>query len=67
LIHVGPVERDEAADIPGWSTFTLPFVATGAARDVLLGFGTDVEVLAPLSLRQEFAQTAAAILRLYKE
>ncbi len=63
----GPAERDETVDVSGWWTFTLPFVATGAARGVLLGFGTDVEVLAPLSLRQHFARTAAAILRLYGE
>ncbi|HEY0493904.1 MAG TPA: YafY family protein [Candidatus Dormibacteraeota bacterium] len=61
----GPAERDETADVPGWWTFTLPFVAAGAARGVLLGFGTDLEVISPLSLRKDFAQTASAILRLY--
>jgi predicted DNA-binding transcriptional regulator YafY len=44
----------------------MPFVATGAARGVLLGFGIDVEVLAPTSLRQHFAKTAAAIVNLYR-
>ena len=63
---VGPAERDQAADIPGWATFQMAFVAEGAARGALLGFGTDVEVLAPSSLRRHFAETAEAIVRLYR-
>jgi predicted DNA-binding transcriptional regulator YafY len=62
----GPAERDQPAEVPGWATFQMPFVNEGAARGALLGFGTDVEVLAPSSLRRHFAETAAAIVRLYR-
>ncbi len=62
---VGPVQRDQAVDGSGWTSLQMPFVAEGAARGALLGFGTDVEILAPSSLRQHFAETAAAIVRLY--
>ena len=64
---VGATERHEESDRPGWLAYSMPFVAAGAARGVLLGFGTDVEVLAPVSLRHDFGKTAAAILRLYGE
>ena len=60
-----PPSGREAKDAAGWLAYRKLFVATGAARGVLLGFGTDVEVLAPTSLRQHFAETAAAIVSLY--
>lgn len=64
---VSPAQRDEPAEVPAWATFQMPFVAEGAARGALLGFGIDVEILAPQSLRRHFAETAAAIVRLYEK
>jgi predicted DNA-binding transcriptional regulator YafY len=52
-------------DPDGWVGHRLRFVAEGAASGLLLGFGDDVEVLAPESLRRSMAATAAAIVSLY--
>jgi predicted DNA-binding transcriptional regulator YafY len=60
-----PVEGLPAADASGWARLGLTFVAEGAARAVLLGFGDDLEVLAPESLRRSLADTARAVLALY--
>jgi predicted DNA-binding transcriptional regulator YafY len=62
----GPAGEPEPAR-PGWARLVLPFRALGAARGVLLGFGTEVEILAPDELRAEFVATARAILRLYQD
>ena len=35
--------------------------------NLLLGFGTDVEVLAPENLRDDIRQTVAALQKLYKK
>jgi predicted DNA-binding transcriptional regulator YafY len=43
----------------------LEFVAEGAARGALLGFGADLEVLSPESLRRSLAETAREVLGLY--
>jgi predicted DNA-binding transcriptional regulator YafY len=63
----GPAEREPAPDASGWQVLRLPFVAEGAAQGALLGFGADVEVLAPESLRQMFAETARRVRELYAE
>ena len=62
---VGPAERE--AEDRGSTVLTLPFVAEGAARGALLGFGLDVEVLAPASLRAEMRAVARAVADLYSE
>jgi predicted DNA-binding transcriptional regulator YafY len=49
----------------GWVRHRLRFVAEGAAQGLLLGFGTDVEVLSPPSLRALMLATAAAVASLY--
>ena len=64
---VGPAVRDAGGDQAGWATIQMPFVAEGAAKGMLLGFGTDVEVLSPSTLRQHLADTARAIARLYHD
>jgi predicted DNA-binding transcriptional regulator YafY len=51
---------------PGWDRLDLQFRALGAARGVLLGLGTDVEVLSPGELRDDLAATARAVLDLYE-
>ena len=60
----GPAEHDSGA---GGPLLKLPFVAEGAARGVLLGFGVDVEVMAPQSLRAEMRGVAAAVVALYSD
>lgn len=62
---VGPAEREP--EDRGSTVLTLPFVAEGAARGALLGFGLDVEVLAPASLRAEMRAVARAVADLYSE
>lgn len=52
-------------DGAGWERLTLPFRALGAARGVLLGLGTDIEVLAPPELHADLAATARAVVELY--
>jgi predicted DNA-binding transcriptional regulator YafY len=62
---VGPAERAPAPDASGWNVLQLEFVAEGAARGALLGFGADLEVLSPESLRRSLAETAREVLGLY--
>ena len=60
-------EREAEPDRAGWSVLRLRFPAEGAARASLLAFGTDVEVLAPRSLRRALAETARQVAALYAE
>jgi predicted DNA-binding transcriptional regulator YafY len=63
---VGPVVRDRGPRQPDWNELMqLTFVAEGAARAILVGFGADVEVLAPESLRLAMVQTARQVLQVY--
>jgi predicted DNA-binding transcriptional regulator YafY len=62
---VGPVVRDQGHRRPGWTELRLTFVAEGAARAVLAGFGAEVEVLAPESLRLAMVETARQVLEVY--
>jgi predicted DNA-binding transcriptional regulator YafY len=54
-----------APDRDGWVTLRLRFVALGAARALLAGFGGDVEVLAPDALRGALVDLAHEILARY--
>ncbi len=60
-----PPDRGPTAEAGGWVRHRLFFVAEGAAEGLLLGFGTDVEVLTPASLRASMAATAGAVSVLY--
>jgi predicted DNA-binding transcriptional regulator YafY len=60
-----PPDRRPGKEPDGWVRHQLRFVAEGAAQGLLLGFGTDVEVLSPRSLRTSMAATAAEIAGLY--
>ena len=53
-------------DPDGWVTLELRFVALGAARAVLAGFGGDVEVLAPPRLRRDMLALARELLARYE-
>lgn len=53
------------ADPAGLVTLELRFVALGAARAVLAGFGGRVEVIGPVALRQALVELAQEILARY--
>lgn len=63
--HAGQVDWDAAPDPEGWVRLLLPFERPEYARAALLGFGPDVEVLAPGELRGEMAAAAAGLTALY--
>ncbi|MFI9254202.1 helix-turn-helix transcriptional regulator [Streptomyces sp. NPDC053069] len=52
-------------DGEGWVTVTLPVESEEVAHTQLTALGADVEVLAPESLRERFAETAARLAALY--
>lgn len=61
----GPPGEPAPDPDPRWERLVLPFRALGAARGVLLGLGTDVEVVTPPELRADLAGTARAVAALY--
>jgi predicted DNA-binding transcriptional regulator YafY len=63
--RTGEVSWDTAPDADGWVRLPLPFEKLEYAMANLLGFGADVEVLEPGELRNQMAETAAAICALY--
>jgi len=58
-------EVAENADSEGWRTVTLPVGNDRQARYDLLRLGAEIEVIEPLELRKEMAQTVARLFRLY--
>jgi len=52
-------------DEDGWVHLDLRFVALGAARATLAGFGGDVEVLEPARLRCDLVALARELLARY--
>jgi predicted DNA-binding transcriptional regulator YafY len=63
--RLGEVDWAAAPDTGGWVRLLLPFEKLGYARASLLGFGADVEVLAPQELREQIAADAAGLAGLY--
>jgi predicted DNA-binding transcriptional regulator YafY len=53
-------------DGEGWVTLELRFVALGAARAVIAGFGGDVEVVTPARLRRDLVMLARELLARYE-
>jgi len=56
----------EPQDATGWRTLRLPFEHPHAACHRLLGFGDQVEVLAPASVRELMRRTAEAAVNVYR-
>jgi predicted DNA-binding transcriptional regulator YafY len=54
-----------APDKKGWRRARIWIEGVNHAASLLLGFGTDVEVLAPAALRREIAQRAARVYSMY--
>jgi predicted DNA-binding transcriptional regulator YafY len=59
------IEQADLGDSEGWIKLTLSFESFEAARDRILGFGSGVEVLAPVSLRKSIIDYAEQIQGLY--
>ena len=51
----------------GIVTIQVELPMSVALQNVILGMGTDIEVLAPESLRDDLRQTIAALQKLYKK
>jgi predicted DNA-binding transcriptional regulator YafY len=63
--HAHRVDWDAPPDRAGWIQLLLPFEKLEYARAALLGFGADVEVLAPHELRSQMIAAAADLGALY--
>lgn len=61
------IEHANPPDEEGWITITLIFGSFEGARSYILGFGTMVEVLEPLELRQSVIIFARGIVQFYEE
>lgn len=53
-------------DADSWSKVELHFDTTDEAREFVLGFGTYVEVLEPVTLKDEVVRMAAEVIRFYQ-
>jgi predicted DNA-binding transcriptional regulator YafY len=58
-------ETASAPDEDGWVTAVVPIEKPDHAHRLLLGFGADIEVLAPASLRERITTSVAALARTY--
>jgi predicted DNA-binding transcriptional regulator YafY len=58
-------ETASAPDEDGWVTAVVPIEKPDHAHRLLLGFGADIEVLAPASLRERITASVAALTRTY--
>lgn len=58
-------ETASAPDSDGWVTAVVPIEKPDHAHRLFLGFGEDIEVLAPASLRERITESVAALSRTY--
>src|SRR5712691_3729545 len=59
------IQQANPPDAEGWITLTLPFETFEGARTTMLGFGTSVEVVEPVELREGVVELAARIVVFY--
>ena len=59
------VEREEPPDAAGRVTLVLAFQRAESACEYILGFGPQIEVLAPTTLRDEVIRAAEGVVALY--
>jgi predicted DNA-binding transcriptional regulator YafY len=64
-VHRAVAETASAPDADGWVTAVVPIENLNHAHRTFLGFGADVEVLAPPALRGRIATSVAALTRTY--
>ena len=59
VTHTGPTDSE------GWITLQLQFETEAEARGYILSFGTQIEILEPLTLREQVIELARSILTHY--
>jgi predicted DNA-binding transcriptional regulator YafY len=64
-IHRAVEESASAPDGDGWVTAVVPIEKMSHAHRLFLGFGEDVEVLSPVSLRERIRESAMALAKAY--
>jgi predicted DNA-binding transcriptional regulator YafY len=62
-IHRAVRETASAPDEDGWITATVPIEKMSHAHRLFLGFGADLEVMAPAGLRDRITRSVAALAR----
>jgi predicted DNA-binding transcriptional regulator YafY len=58
--------RTAKVDVNGWREISIWIESVDHAANLILGFGTDIEVLSPIELRQELAVRSARLCELYQ-
>jgi len=64
-VHRAVEDTASEPDEDGWVTATVPIEKMDHAHRLFLGFGADVEVLAPAELRERISASVAALARTY--
>jgi predicted DNA-binding transcriptional regulator YafY len=64
-VHRAVEDTASAPDGDGWTTATVPIETMDHAHRLFLGFGADVEVLAPVELRERISESVAALAKTY--
>ena len=64
-VHRAVEESASAPDRDGWVTAVVPIEKVSHAHRLFLGFGEDVEVLAPDSLRERIRESVTALAKTY--
>lgn len=64
-IHRAVEESASAPDDDGWVTASVPIEKMDHAHRLFLGFGADVEVMAPAELRDRITRSVVALTRTY--
>jgi predicted DNA-binding transcriptional regulator YafY len=64
-VHRAVTETATEPDADGWVTATVPIENLNHAHRTFLGFGAEIEVLAPAALRARIAASVAALTRTY--
>jgi predicted DNA-binding transcriptional regulator YafY len=64
-VHRAVEDTASEPDGNGWITATVPIEKMDHAHRLFLGFGADIEVLAPAELRERIRESVAALARTY--
>jgi len=64
-VHRAVEDTASEPDGDGWTTATVPIETMDHAHRLFLGFGADVEVLAPAELRERISESVAALAKTY--
>ncbi|MBN1581087.1 MAG: YafY family transcriptional regulator [Anaerolineae bacterium] len=59
------IRQEHPPDEQGWVTLVVDMETEDSARQIVLGYGAEIELLEPLSLRQEVADTLKRAVELY--